>query len=136
MKLFSRTLLFSSVFLLSATGLFAQSENGDVIKSRQEAQALYNNFRNYYSQEQVGENGGSISIDALQTLLDQMKANGSKSISYRFGRTSDDKSGKDLVLFFNNNYPPEALDKLMKFKSSSLCPTDCNPAVDEYLSKQ
>jgi hypothetical protein len=123
-------LLFISMF---STTLFAGDGDSTLIENRDEARALFNNFHTMYKGVKFEQKGGSVSIEALEKLIEQAKANNSTEVVYYFARTTADESGKNILLFFNTGYPVSELDGIDKFKTVKLCPTDCDKNVEEYL---
>jgi hypothetical protein len=113
--------------------LKAQNENPEKLSSQNEAKTLYANFKTMYNSVEFDENGGTFSAATLKNLVAQMEANGGTEVVYRFGRTAPDKSGKNIIMFFNDKYTPEQLGSINTYKAINLCPDDCNPSVDNYL---
>lgn len=131
-----KNLYHLSVFiflLLSTASITAIAGDSELIENRDEAKRLYNNFQEMYNTVSFDEKGGSISVEALEKLIQQAKANKSTEVVYYFGRTAPDKTGKNLLMFFNADYSIPELDGIDKFKTVKLCPTDCDINVEGYL---
>jgi hypothetical protein len=134
MKNFKSLICLFFLFSFSINYSFAQNQsNTELIADKAEADRLYLNFREHYAVEQVRENGGTISLATIKALYDQMVSTGSNEIVYRFGRTTPDNSGKNIVLFFNESSDETKLNESKKFKTVNVCPQDCNPVIDNYL---
>jgi hypothetical protein len=106
--------------------------NPEQISNKEEAVALTKNFRAYYPVQQFNETGGTLSLATIQQLYNQMVNTGSAEVVYKFGRTTGDASGKNVILFFND-VDVSRLREINSFKAVNVCPMDCNPSIENYL---
>jgi hypothetical protein len=122
-----------ALFCLSFQYSLAQDRpNPEHITNKGEASNLTKNFRTYYPVQQFGETGGTLSLATIQELYNQMVNTGSAEVVYKFGRTSGDANGKNVILFFND-VDVNRLNEIHSFKSVNICPMDCNPSIENYL---
>jgi hypothetical protein len=125
-------LSFITALVFFSSNIFAQSENPELLRSRQDAKTLHNNYKTKYGTS-AKETGGTISLASLEALVAQMHANQTTEVVYRFGRTASGTTGKNMLMFFNVTATIEELEGLSKFQSINLCPTNCSQVVDDYI---
>ena len=129
------TLFFSGIILLlffSSNSFSQDRPNPEHVSNKGEAGMLTKNFRTYYPAQQFTETGGTLSLATIQELYNQMVNTGSAEVVYKFGRTTNEANGKNIILFFND-VDVNRLNELKSFKSVNICPMDCNPSIEDYL---
>lgn len=127
--------LGASISMLVLTAFNKKSPNPGsepgTIENRQEAKDLYRNFDQQYPEATFAQRAGVIPKTTLAALLTAMRDAKDVNVYYYFGRTGD---GKNMIMLFNDpayNDPESS----PKYKTvAPYCPTECNAALQQYLT--